>query len=151
MLRVKEGDERAFEQLVQMHHSAVIGTVTRMLGSVDDAHDVAQQLFVRIWKSAPRYEPSAKFTTWMYTITRNLVLNEVRKRQRRKEVSMDEPVHEDQVREIADKENATADVSAQRSELEAALDQAIAALPEKSRMAVILRRYEETPYDCAST
>jgi RNA polymerase sigma-70 factor (ECF subfamily) len=147
MLRVKEGDERAFERLVEIHHHAVIGTVTRMLGNAEDAHDVAQQLFVRIWKSAPRYEPSAKFTTWMYTITRNLVLNEVRKRQRRREVSMNEPTHEDQVRELQDVETATADISAQRSELEAALDNAIAALPEKSRMAVILRRYEETPYE----
>ena len=71
MLRVKEGDERAFEKLVEMHQRSIIGTVARMLNSIDDAHDIAQQVFVRIWKSAPRYEPSAKFTTWMYTITRD--------------------------------------------------------------------------------
>jgi RNA polymerase sigma-70 factor, ECF subfamily len=147
MLRVKEGDERAFEQLVALHQNTVIGTVTRMLGSVEDAHDVAQQLFVRIWKSAPRYEPTAKFTTWMFTIMRNLVFNELRKRVRRKEISLDEPVNEDQTRELPDLSTVAADVSLQRSELELALDQAIAALPEKSRMAVVLRRYEETPYE----
>ena len=84
MARVKEGDERAFERLVEIHQGAVIGTVTRMLGNVEDAHDVAQQVFIRVWKSAPRYEPTAKFTTWLYTIMRNLVFNEMR-RQRTEE------------------------------------------------------------------
>ena len=130
-----------------MARKGASATVTRMLGSVEDAHDVAQQLFVRIWKSAPRYEPTAKFTTWMFTIMRNLVFNELRKRVRRKEVSLDEPVNEDQTRELPDPSTVPADVSLQRSELELALDHAIAALPEKSRMAVVLRRYEETPYE----
>jgi RNA polymerase sigma-70 factor, ECF subfamily len=147
MLLVKEGNERAFEQLVSLHQNAVIGTATRMLGSVEDGHDVAQQLFVRIWKSAPRYEPTAKFTTWMFTILRNLVFNELRKRVRRKEVSLDEPINEDQTRDLPDLSTVPADVSLERQELEAALDRAIAALPEKSRLAVVLRRYEETPYD----
>jgi RNA polymerase sigma-70 factor, ECF subfamily len=147
MLRVKEGDERAFQRLVELHQSTVIGTAARMLNSVEDAHDVAQQLFVRIWRSAPRYEPTAKFTTWMFTILRNLVFNEMRKRVRRKEVSLDEPTLDDQPRSIADPVTPGADVELERSELEAALDRAIAALPEKSRIAVILRRYEETPYE----
>ncbi len=147
MLRVKEGDERAFEQLIALHQGAVIGTVTRMLGSVDDAHDVAQQLFIRIWKSAPRYEPTAKFTTWMYTIMRNLCFNELRKRVRRKEVSLDEPVFDDQPRQFADMLAPGADVISQQEELEQALDAAIAALPEKQRLAVVMRRYEDTPYE----
>jgi RNA polymerase sigma-70 factor, ECF subfamily len=147
MLRVKEGDERAFEQLVSLHQNTVIGAAARMLGSADDAHDVAQQLFVRIWKSAPRYEPTAKFTTWMFTIMRNLVFNEMRKRVRRKEVSLDEPIHEDQTRDLPDLGTVPADLGLQRAELELALDHAIAALPEKARMAVVLRRYEETPYE----
>jgi RNA polymerase sigma-70 factor (ECF subfamily) len=147
MLRVKEGDERAFELLVAMHQGAVIGTVTRMLGNVDDAHDVAQQLFIRIWKSAPRYEPTAKFTTWMYTIMRNLCFNELRKRVRRKEVSLDEPVFDDQPRQFTDLLAPGADVITQQEELERALDAAIAALPEKQRLAVVMRRYQDTPYE----
>ncbi|MDZ4287461.1 MAG: sigma factor, partial [Prosthecobacter sp.] len=59
MLSVKDGDMRAFERLVHLHQHAVIGTAARMLGSLDDAHDVAQQVFLRVWKSAARYEPSA--------------------------------------------------------------------------------------------
>ena len=78
MLRVKEGDVKAFEKLVGLHQNAIVGTVARMLNNLDDAHDVAQQVFIRVWRSAPRYEPTAKFTTWLYTITRNLVFNETR-------------------------------------------------------------------------
>lgn len=147
MLRVRHGDTKAFERLVELHQGAVIGTVSRMLGNVDDAHDVAQQLFVRVWKSAARYEPTAKFTTWLYTIMRNLVYNELRKRLRKKEVSLDEPLFDDSPREIQHPTAEGADVLAQREELERALDQAIAALPEKQRLAVIMRRYQETPYE----
>ena len=147
MLRVKAGDERAFERLVELHQHAVIGTVTRMLGSAEDGHDVAQMVFIRVWKSAPRYEPTAKFTTWLYTIMRNLVFNEMRRRGRRKEISLDEPVFEDQPRELADPVMLPADTLAERAELETALDKAIAALPEKQRMAVLLRQQQETPYE----
>ena len=147
MLRVKEGDARAFEQLVEMHQRAVIGTVARMLNSIDDAHDVAQQVFIRIWRSAPRYEPTAKFTTWMYTITRNLVFNELRKRNRRKEVPM-EPENEDETpKQYAALTSPSPDVISQQAELETALDHAIAQLPEKQRLAVVMRRYEDVPYE----
>ena len=147
MLRVRGGDLKAFERLVDLHQGSIIGTVSRMLGNVEDAHDVAQQVFIRVWKSAPRYEPTAKFTTWMYTIMRNLVYNELRRRVRKKEVSLDEPVFEDSPRELAHPTMEGADVITQREELEQALDRAIAALPEKQRIAVVLRRFEETPYE----
>lgn len=147
MLRVREGDEKAFARLVELHQHAVVGTVTRMLGSVEDGHDVAQMVFIRVWKSAPRYEPTAKFTTWLYTIMRNLVFNEMRRRGRRKEISLDEPVFDDQPREIAHPTAPGADVISQQEELERALDEAIASLPEKQRLAVLLRRQQETPYE----
>jgi len=147
MLQVKEGNIRAFEQLVELHQSAIIGTVTRMLGNVDDAHDIAQQVFVRVWKSAPRYEPTAKFTTWLYTITRNLVFNETRRRSRRKEVSLEPETEDDQPRQFANHTTPGPDVQAQQEELEKALEHAIAALPEKQRLAVVLRRHQELPYE----
>ena len=73
MLSVADGDERAFEQLIERHQGAVIGTVAKMLRNSSDAEDIAQQVFIRLWKSAPRYKPKAKFTTFLFTITRNLV------------------------------------------------------------------------------
>lgn len=148
MLKVKEGDMRAFEQLVEMHQNAVVGTVARMLNNLDDAHDVAQQVFIRIWRSAPRYEPTAKFTTWLYTITRNLVFNETRRRSRRKEVSLEQETDDEHApRSYKDHSVPGADENLVKAEFHDALDRAIAALPEKQRMAVILRGRQDLPYE----
>ncbi len=146
MLRVKEGDIPAFEKLVEIHQGPVIGTVAKMLGGASDAEDIAQQVFIRVWKSASRYEPTAKFTTWLFTITRNLVFNETRRRQRKPTVSADER-EEDSQWTTEDEDTASPDQDALNRELEEAIDRAIAELPEKQRMAIILRRYEEMPYE----
>ncbi|MFT6380884.1 MAG: RNA polymerase sigma-70 factor (ECF subfamily), partial [Akkermansiaceae bacterium] len=90
MARVKRGDEEAFRALVEKHQHAVIGTVAKMTNRSPDSEDIAQQVFLRLWKSAKRYEPTAKFTTFLFTITRNLVFNATRKKSRRKEHSLDE-------------------------------------------------------------
>ena len=68
MLRIGNRDEKALEELIERHQGAVIGTVAKMLGNSSDAEDIAQQVFIRIWKSAPRYERKAKFTTFLFTI-----------------------------------------------------------------------------------
>jgi RNA polymerase sigma-70 factor (ECF subfamily) len=146
MMRVRDGDTAAFEKLVALHQRAVIGTVARMLNNVDDAHDVSQQVFVRVWRSAARYEPSAKFTTWLFTITKNLVFNEMRRRNRKREVSIDEQ-QEDHHREHAAPGRHNPDTVVQQDELEAAIDRAIQALPDIQRLAVSLRRYEDMPYE----
>lgn len=147
MLAVKTGDERAFEALVERHQFRVVGTVAKMLGGESDAEDIAQQVFLRVWQSAPRYNPSAKFTTWLLTITRNLVFNEMRRRQRARLVPLDPgdadrpPVgHADTSARSAPEEIADA-------ELQEAVSTAIAALPEAQRMAVVLRRFENMPYE----
>src|SRR5437867_9771695 len=82
MRLVARGDTAAFEDLIERHQSLVIGTVARMLGSNSDVEDIAQQVFIRIWRSAGRYVPRAKFTTWLLKITRNLVFNELRRSKR---------------------------------------------------------------------
>ena len=146
MLRVREGDNEAFELLVELHQSAVIGTVAKMLGGASEAEDIAQQVFIRIWKSAKRYQPQAKFTTWMFTITRNLVFNETRRRKRKPTVSVEER-EEESHQQVEDVHSTTPDQDVLHSELERAVDDAIQALPDKQRLAVVLRRYEEMPYD----
>ncbi len=146
MMRVRSGDIEAFERLVELHQHAVVGTVAKMLGNPSEAEDIAQQVFLRIWKSASRYEPQARFTTWLFTITRNLVFNESRRRRRKPTVSVQEreeaglPVAEDL-------HGSKPDDDLLRAELEASIDRAIEALPEKQRLAVVLRRYEEMPYE----
>lgn len=146
MMRVAQKDESAFEQLIERHQGAVIGTVAKMLGNPSDAEDIAQQVFLRLWKYAPKYRPKAKFTTFMFTITRNLVFNESKKRSRRKEHSMDEREDDFHI-QIPDDDSAAPDQEMLQHELEKAVDRAIASLPEKQRLAVIMRRYENLPYE----
>lgn len=148
MARIKAGDMAALETLIEAHQHRVIGTVAKMLGDEMDAEDIAQQVFVRVWKSAPRYEPTAKFTTWLFKITRNLVFNEVRRRKRHPASSLDESL------ELGDRPMQTIDRSAKapdntllEAEMQSAIQCAIDALPEAQRMAVILRRYNDAPYE----
>ena len=151
MRRVRDGDEAAFRELVELHQGAVVGTCARMLGGLADAEDVAQQVFIRVWNAAPRYEPSARFTTWLYTIVKNLVYNETRRRSRRLTVSLDAPMPGDSAegpsRDVADAAARPADAVALQTELEAAVDRAIAALPEQQRLAVTLRKFQDLPYE----
>ena len=147
MLLVKEGDEAAFEQLVERHQYRIVGTIAKMLGSDSEAEDVAQHVFVRVWQSRARYSPSAKFTTWLLTITRNLVFNEMRRRRRVQLVPFEVDDGEHPVREHPDSRMLSASDQVQETELQAAIARAIASLPESQRMAVVLRRYEEMPYE----
>lgn len=143
---ISAGDDRAFEDLVERHQRLVIGTVGRMLGTNSDAEDIAQQVFVRVWKNAKRYEPRAKFTTWLLKITRNLVFNELRRRARHPAVPLQSEIGEEE-RPMKDEHVVAPDASLLEQELQQAVDAAIANLPETQRMAVILRRYEELSYE----
>lgn len=147
MLAVRRGDEEAFAVLVERHQSRIIGTIAKMLGSENEAEDIAQQVFIRVWQSAARYEPSAKFTTWLLTITRNLVFNEMRRRQRSRLVPIESPDPDRPTVEHADPSARPAPEDIAASEVQEAIARAIAALPESQRLAIILRRYEEMPYE----
>ncbi len=146
MMRVKAGEHAAFEALILRHQGAVIGTVAKMLGSTTDSEDIAQQVFIRLWKAAPNYEVKAKFTTFLYTITRNLVFNESRRKSRHKTFSIEEQEDENHLLIAAD-DSISPDKEVLQSELQHTIDQAIQSLPEKQRIAVILRRYEKLPYE----
>ena len=146
MLRVGKQDEQAFEELITRHQHAVIGTAAKMLNSTLEAEDIAQQVFIRLWKSAPRYKPKAKFTTFLFTITKNLVFNESRRRSRKKESSIEER-EDDFHLQTPDTQNSSPDKELLQGELQKTIDTAINNLPEKQRMAVILRRYQNMSYD----
>ncbi len=146
MRRVRAGDTEAFEDLVKTHQSRVVGTVARMLGDTNDAEDIAQQVFVRVWKSAGRYRPEAKFTTWLHIITRNLVFNESRRRGRHRVEPLENP-RDEKSREYADAAAVSPAAAALESELEDAIREAIEALPETQRLAVVLCRYEDLSYE----
>ena len=136
MYRCARGDEQALRLLIERHQQAVIGTVARMLNDQHEAEDIAQQVFVRIWNAAPKWKPEAKFTTYLFTVARNLVFNESRRRSRTKEVSS---AHSD--------ETLQPDHGMEKRELHQSIDQAIAALPEQQRLAVVLRTFEGMDYE----
>jgi RNA polymerase sigma-70 factor (ECF subfamily) len=140
------GDAAAFEQLVERHQNLVVGTVARMLGNSSDVEDIAQQVFIRVWKSAGRYVARAKFTTWLLTITRNLVFNELRRRKRHNLVSLQSEDAAEE-RPVPDERTPNPRASLLDEELDRAIRTAIAQLPETQRMAVVLRRYEELSYE----
>src|SRR6184192_1470472 len=146
MRLVAGGDTGAFEQLVERHQALVAGTVARMLGSNSDVEDIAQQVFIRVWKSAGRYVARAKFTTWLLKITRNLVFNEMRRAKRHPHLPVQiEPEAEEMP--LKDEATATPDATLLQAELQSAIETAIALLPETQRMAIVLRRYEELSYE----
>lgn len=143
---VGTGDTHAFEELIERHQSLVAGTVARMLGSNSDVEDIAQQVFIRVWKSASRYTPRAKFTTWLLKITRNLVFNELRRTRRHVHVPIQTEPEAEEI-PLKDETTPMPDASLLENELQEAIEKAITELPEMQRMALVLRRYEELNYE----
>jgi RNA polymerase sigma-70 factor (ECF subfamily) len=150
MLRVKRGDREAFELLVEKYRQPVMNLVARTLQDAIEAEDVAQNVFVQVFKSAHRYEVSAKFSTWLYTIARNLCLNEIRRRTRHPADSLDltHPENDEQPwRQFEDARTHPAPDDLLHGELLDRIEEAIAALPESQRTALLLCREEELSYE----
>jgi RNA polymerase sigma-70 factor (ECF subfamily) len=150
MLHVKQGDTAAFAQLVDKYKQPVINLAFRTLRDLTEAEDLAQNVFVQVYKSARRYEASAKFSTWLFTITRNLCLNEIRRRSRHRAESMDasHPEQEDQpLHQFEDKQTASPPERLLHGELEAKIEEALGDLPENQRLAIVLCRQDELSYE----
>src|SRR5215471_15393956 len=150
MLRVKQGDTDAFEQLVDKYKQPVLNVIYRMLHDATEAEDIAQTVFVQVYKSAARYEVASKFSTWLFTIVRNLCLNEIRRRSRHPTDSMDatHPENEDQPwQQFEDKKVAGPTDTLLEGELEQKIDAALNELPENQRTAIILCRQDELSYE----
>jgi RNA polymerase sigma-70 factor (ECF subfamily) len=146
MRLVARGDTSAFEKVIERHQALVAGTAARMLGSNSDVEDIAQQVFIRVWKSARRYVPRAKFTTWLLKITRNLVFNELRRAKRRAQVPLQPDPGAEEI-PLKDETNPAPDASLLEDELQRAIEEAIMQLPESQRIALVLRRYEQLSYE----
>src|SRR3989449_10208307 len=93
MVRIKDGDGDAFRELVERHQRAVVNVIYRAIGDAWEAEDLAQRVFVQVYRSAPRYKPTAKFTTWLFTIAHNTILNEHRRRARHAAESLEALAH----------------------------------------------------------
>jgi RNA polymerase sigma-70 factor, ECF subfamily len=147
MLDVKAGDEASFDLLLQKYRLPLVNFLFRMVRDTATAEDLAQEVFLRVYRARKQYSPSAKFTTWLFRIATNLALNSVRdNRYRRMDVSIDAPVEEDEApRELPAREMRIDEHMVERDRAEF-IRRAIAALPEKQRVAVLLHKYEEMDY-----
>ncbi len=150
MLRVKCGDVQAFEAIVEKYKQPVINLMYRMIHDLDEAEDLAQNVFVRVFQSAHRYEVSAKFSTWLFTIARHSCLNEIRRRLRHPAESLDGSFSDDDeqpTRQFVDIKTVSPPDVFLRRELEQKIQEALDALPEKQRLAVLLCRQDELSYE----
>ena len=151
MLDVKAGDELSFELLLRKYRTPLVNFLYRMVRDTAVAEDLAQEVFLRVYRARNEYAPSAKFTTWMFRIATNLALNSVRdNRHRRMDISVD------QTRDNGEDDQRPMDlpdhsptieqelVARTRSEM---ILRAVHALPEKQRVAVLLHKYQEMDYD----
>ena len=150
MLRVKRGDRAAFSELVGKYQQPVLNFIHRTLRDETEAEDLAQNVFLQVYKSRARYVQTAKFSTWLFTIARNLCLNELRRRSRHPAESLDE-THadsEDQPRhQIEDLTRPSPPDSLLHGELSQKIADAVAALPENQRSAILLCRQEDLSYE----
>lgn len=146
MKRIKAGDESAFRVLVDRHHRSIYHLCYRYVGTREDAEEVAQDVFIRLYQSADRYRPTAKLTTYLYRIAVNLSLNRIRDRKRKRWISLDKLRHERGV-EFQGSSRDNPDFSLELREKQKQVRAAIDALPENQRTAVILRRFQDLSYE----
>jgi RNA polymerase sigma-70 factor, ECF subfamily len=152
MLDVKAGDEQSFGLLLHRYRTPLVNFLYRMVRNREQAEDLAQEVFIRVYRAREDYVPSAKFTTWLFRIATNLALNSVRDtRHQRMEVSLDAPVTVD----AEDGDERPLDVAEKNPNIEEHLVQeaqkdmirkSIDKLPEKQRAAVLLHKYQELDY-----
>jgi RNA polymerase sigma-70 factor (ECF subfamily) len=151
MLRAKEGDENAFAELVTSYQHRLVGVLTHLLGNAATAEDVAQEVFLRIHQARRGYQPTARFSTWLFRIANNLALNRLRDDGRRKEFVMNgddsspfgpRPAE----RLLADESGTIPTRQFDKSEMQTIVQSALETLNEHQRMAVLLHKYEDLSY-----
>jgi len=156
MLRVRAGDDTAFRALFEKHSRAIVNFAYQFVGSRDRAEELTQDVFLQLHRAAPRYEPQARFTTWLYRIARNACLNEVRRPEHRFPArSLDQQSDEEREGpeiQLPDASAREGERTLAGRELEARMQEALAGLPEHQRTALLLSRTEGMSYrDVAET
>ena len=150
MLRVKRGDRVAFAELVEKYKQPLFNFIHRTLRDETESEDLAQNVFLQVYKSRQRYEQTAKFSTWLFTIARNLCLNEIRRRSRHPADSLEENHgdHEDQPQKQYEDKTVSLPVdNVLHGELARKIEEALGDLPENQRTAILLCRQDELSYE----
>lgn len=150
MLRVRDDDAEAFADLVELYHHRLVTVMHHLVGSTEEAEDLAQEVFLRVYRGRKKYHPRAKFSTWLFTIANNLALNILRTRQRRPTVPLNVrdsgplgPRPAEQL--VLDREDQPHQ-RMQNQELAAIVKQALDTLNERQRVAVVLNKFEDMNY-----
>jgi len=147
MLRVREGDATSFALLLERHRGPVIHFLYRMIQNQAVAEELAQEVFLRVYRSRATYEPTAKFTTWLFRIATHLALNWIRDQKNEKgQESLDQELNEGgAVRQVPDRQLNVEQMLLREARMEE-VRRAIAMLPEKQRAAVLMHKYQEMEY-----
>jgi RNA polymerase sigma-70 factor (ECF subfamily) len=152
MLAFRAGDARAFEVLVRKHRTPVFNFILRFTGHRARAEDVLQETWLKVVRSAPEYEAKAKFTTWVYTIARNLCVDSARKESYRQAASLEAPVNGAEggegrpLGEALPDEGVSPERGAYNARVRPLLERALAGLPEEQREVFVLREYSGVPF-----
>jgi RNA polymerase sigma-70 factor (ECF subfamily) len=146
MLRVKEGDGASFDVLLEKHRSSVVHFLYRMVQNHAVAEELAQEVFLRVYRSRSTYEPTAKFTTWLFRIATHLALNALRDgKNERSQERLDDDTSDLPARQVSDRRPSVEQSMVYQARLDE-VRRAIAVLPEKQRAAVLMHKYEEMEY-----
>jgi RNA polymerase sigma-70 factor (ECF subfamily) len=150
MLRVREDDSIAFAELVELYQHRLITVMHHLVSNKEEAEDLAQEVFLRVYRTRKKYRPKAKFSTWLFTIANNLALNTLRSRQRKPVVPLDVrdsgplgPRPAEQL--VLGRENQPS-ARMQQQELAAIVQKALEQLNERQRAAVVLNKFEDMNY-----
>lgn len=149
MLAWRAGEDSAFDEIVERYSSQVYALLTRFLGQRQNREDLVQDVFLRVLRARERYEPTARFSTFLYRIVFNIAVNETQRgamKERATGASDDSTREGDGVFDVADTRSATPSTDLEQQDVVTAVRRAIGALPENQRMALILAKYEELPY-----
>jgi RNA polymerase sigma-70 factor (ECF subfamily) len=150
MLRVRADEPGAFEELVVRFQHRLVGVLNHLVGHVDEAEDLAQEVFLRVYRARKTYHPRCKFTTWLFTIANNLALNSLRSRQRKPVVPLPQqdsgPLGPRPAEQIVPDPGSGPVRKVERREMAVVIRQALERLNDRQRMAVMLNKFEDMNY-----
>jgi RNA polymerase sigma-70 factor (ECF subfamily) len=150
MLRVREDDPAAFAELVELYQQRLIMVMHHLVQSAEEAEDLAQEAFLRVYRHRKKYHPRAKFSTWLFTIANNLALNTLRARKRKPAVPLNlrdsGPLGPRPAEQLVHDRAAQPTAHMQQQELAVIVQQALASLNERQRAAVVLNKFEDMNY-----
>jgi RNA polymerase sigma-70 factor, ECF subfamily len=146
MIRLKNGDLDSFEELIERHRDPVLNLAYRFMGDRIEAEDALQEIFMRVFRARDRYEPSARFSTWLYRIATNYCLNAVKARRADRWRSLHGPGEADFQLDWPATEESGPEENLARKELAGIIRGAVEGLPESQRMAIVLNKYHGQSY-----